>query len=143
MAFAVRTIASRHAPEPDINITPLVDVVLVLLIIFMVIAPAINEGEHVELPKILLPDPKPKDMNPIEVALAFNGVVLVDKTPIAAATLGEKLRALHAEDNGRYLMLLTDERIPYKRVRETFAELQTIGFKGVSLKVTQRKDGLE
>lgn len=139
MAFAVRTRSARNGPEPDINVTPLVDVVLVLLIIFMVIAPALNDGEHLELPTIATPDPKPKDMNPIEVTMAVGGVVAVDKEHIDPPTLNDRLRSLHSADPERHLLLLTDERVPYKRVRETFAGLQKIGFKGLSLKVLERK----
>ncbi len=139
MAFTAQTRVGKYSPEPDMNVTPLVDVVLVLLIIFMVIAPALNEGEHVELPEILMPDPKPKDMNPIEVAMAYNGIVLVDRERVKSNTLAERLRRLHEEDEERNLLLLTDGRLPYKKVRETFADLQSIGFKGVSLKVIERK----
>jgi biopolymer transport protein ExbD/biopolymer transport protein TolR len=130
---------SKKQPEPEINVTPLVDVVLVLLIIFMVIAPALNEGEHVELPNVLQADLKPKDMNPIDVTIAMSGNVVVDKQPIPAGTLEATLQRLHAEDPERHLLLKTDERLPYEQVRKNFAMLQGIGFKGVSLKVLERK----
>lgn len=131
--------ASRAQPEPEINVTPLVDVVLVLLIIFMVIAPAINEGEQVELPAILRPDPKPKDLHPIDVTVALNGRVLVDKEPVERSSLERKLRELHTADPERELLLKTDTKMPYRTVRGVLAELQGIGFKGLSLKVTERK----
>jgi len=67
MGAGVQTISSRRQPEPEMNVTPLVDVVLVLLIIFMVIAPALAEGETLELPTIDQPDPKPKEIDPIDV----------------------------------------------------------------------------
>jgi biopolymer transport protein ExbD/biopolymer transport protein TolR len=130
---------SKKQPEPEINVTPLVDVVLVLLIIFMVIAPALNEGEHVELPNVLQADPKPKDMNPIDVTIAMSGNVVVDKQPIPPNTLEATLQRLHAEDPERHLLLKTDERLPYEQVRKNFAMLQNIGFKGVSLKVLEKK----
>ncbi len=138
-ASSLASSTRRKQPEPEINVTPLVDVVLVLLIIFMVIAPAINQGEHVELPAILQPDAKPKDMNPIEVTLALNGNVLLDKERIEPGELQAKVKKLHQEDPDRALMLLTDEAMPYKKVRETFAQLQDMGFKGLSLKVTEKK----
>lgn len=131
--------AAARRPEPEINVTPLVDVVLVLLIIFMVIAPALNEGEHVDLPAIFQPDAKPKDMNPIDVTIALNGTVVIDKERIEPSTLKARLVELHAKDPERALLLKTDAAAPYKRVRETFAMLQGIGFKGISLKVTERK----
>jgi biopolymer transport protein ExbD/biopolymer transport protein TolR len=132
--------ARNKQPEPDINVTPLVDVVLVLLIIFMVMAPALAEGEHVELPAIMRPDAKPKDMNPIDVTLARSGAVVVEEERIEPTRLRAKLEALHQAAPERALLLKTDELVPYRRVRETFSLLQGIGFKGVSLKVLERKN---
>ena len=129
---------SKKQPEPEMNVTPLVDVVLVLLIIFMVIAPALNDGEHVELPKLLMAE-KEKDLNPIDVVIALNGKVLVDKETIDASQLKGRLKELHQADSERHLMLKADERMEYKKVRTIFAELQDIGFKGVSLKVMEKK----
>ena len=125
--------------QAAINITPLVDVVLVLLIIFMVIAPALNEGEHVELPAVLQPDTTKKDIDPVDVTLASNGSVLVDRERIAEDALRERLEALHAADPERRLLLKADQNIPWERVRTTFATIQEIGFRGVSLKVLERK----
>ncbi len=130
---------SNKQPEPEINVTPLVDVVLVLLIIFMVIAPALNEGEHIELPSVMKADPKPKDLNPIDVTVALNGKVIVDKEPITQAEMESTLRRLHEADPERKLLLNTDERLPYESVRKNFAMLQKIGFKGISLKVLEAK----
>lgn len=129
----------KKQPEPEMNVTPLVDVVLVLLIIFMVITPALNDGEHVELPALAMPDPKPKDMHPIDVVLAYNGRVLVDTKPVEPNALKAEVRRLHEEDPERVLLLKADSRMDYAKVRDTFAKLQDIGFKGVSLKVTERK----
>jgi biopolymer transport protein ExbD/biopolymer transport protein TolR len=130
---------SGKQPEPEINVTPLVDVVLVLLIIFMVIAPALNEGEHVELPAVQQPDTTKKDIDPVDVTLASNGSVLVDRERIAEETLRERLTALHEADPERRLLLKADQNIPWERVRATFATIQEIGFRGVSLKVLERK----
>jgi biopolymer transport protein ExbD/biopolymer transport protein TolR len=117
------------------NVTPLVDVVLVLLIIFMVVAPALQEGEAVTLPEITKPDPKAKDANPIEVTMALGGRVAVDDERMPFDKMWNRLEQLHAEKPDRKLRLKTDQRIKYKVVRETFARLQAMGFKGVSLKV--------
>ena len=89
MAISLASRARGNQATPDINVTPLVDVVLVLLIIFMVITPALVEGEHIELPVINQPDQKPRDMNPIELTLASNGALystaLAEGTPAALA----------------------------------------------------------
>jgi biopolymer transport protein ExbD/biopolymer transport protein TolR len=125
-------------PEPEINVTPLVDVVLVLLIIFMVITPAISEGENVELPTIFNVDKK-KEVDPIDVTLAPEGIVLLDKERIGRAELEAKLTAAFRQDPERKVMLKADSAMPYAEIRETFALAQSIGFKGVSLKVVQKK----
>ncbi len=124
---------------PEINITPLVDVVLVLLIIFMVIAPALNEGAQIELPKVLTPDPKSRDMTPITLLVMNDGALLVDEKPLAAHDLVSKLTELHRQDEKRSLLFKADQNAKYKVVRETFAAVQNVGFKGVLLKVTERK----
>ncbi len=87
MATATHSAKKRQHGTPDINITPLVDVVLVLLIIFMVVAPAINEGAAIELPKVLTPDEKPRDIDPIEVLIAEDGTIMVEEKRIQLAEL--------------------------------------------------------
>jgi biopolymer transport protein TolR len=130
----------KHAAlVPEINVTPLVDVVLVLLIIFMVIAPSLHEGARVDLPAIFQPDPDSRDLTPIEVTIAAQGELLLDRRSIQARDLAPRLKRMHRVDPNRHVMLKSDERIPYKKVRETFAAIQDIGFLGVSLKVIERK----
>lgn len=130
---------AKQQPEPEINVTPLVDVVLVLLIIFMVVTPALQEGEAVTLPEITEADKKAKDDDPIEVTIALHDRAVVADERVPYAELPRRLKKLHSESPEKKLLLKVDERIPYQRVRETFANLQSIGFKGVSLKVTEKK----
>jgi biopolymer transport protein ExbD len=130
---------AKGAASPDINITPLVDVVLVLLIIFMVVTPAINEGANIELPKVLTPDPKAKYINPIEVTIAPDGTTVVEKETIKLAQLKSKLIDLHSKDPERALMLKSDQGMKWGKMRNAFFDLQDIGFKGVLLKVTEKK----
>ena len=130
---------SKRQPEPEINVTPLVDIVLVLLIIFMVVTPAMNEGEHIELPKLFAVDEKPADMTPFELTMAENGRMLLDKRVIESASLEAELKKLHEGDPERHLRLNGDKRLPYHVMRETFAKVQNVGFLGVSIKVEEQK----
>lgn len=131
--------SNAGAAVPEINITPLVDVVLVLLIIFMVIAPALNEGAQIELPKVLAPDPKPRDISPITVLVLNDGTTLVNDKPIARSELGAKLAETHQQDPNRSLMFKSDEGTDYRYVREVFGAVQNVGFKGILLKVAEKR----
>lgn len=131
--------SKNGAATPEINITPLVDVVLVLLIIFMVVTPAINEGAQIELPKVMTPDPKTKYINPIEVTIAPDGTTVLEKETIQLSQLKDKLVALHGRDPQRALMLKSDQGMQWGKMRAAFFDLQDIGFRGVLLKVTEKK----
>jgi biopolymer transport protein ExbD len=112
---------------------------LVLLIIFMVITPTLAEGADINLPAMISIDEKAKDLDPIDIALLKSGAVLLDKVPVDAAVLPERLKVLHAADTKRKVMLKADVDVPYKRVRETFALIQSVGFHGVALRVSKRE----
>ncbi len=130
----------RAGAEPDINVTPLVDVVLVLLIIFMVIAPEMEHGERVELPAITTPDegPKPK-IDPVMVTVSANGNFFLEKEPIKdVAALVERLKTAHEAEPDRKIVLKGDASLPYLKLRTMMAEVQAAGLPGVSLSVTQK-----
>jgi biopolymer transport protein TolR len=134
---------SAKLPEPEINITPLVDVVLVLLIIFMVVAPELEHGERVELPGVIMPDKKPKaELDPITVTVTANETFHVEKERMPTLDdLRARLGALHAEEPGRRIILKGDVSVPYGTMRAAFALCQKVGFAGVSLSVGQRGKG--
>jgi biopolymer transport protein ExbD len=130
--------STRQRLEPEINVTPLVDVMLVLLIIFMVITPTLAEGADIQLPNFLSVDAKPKDLEPIDVALLRDGSTMLDKKPVQTVDLPAELKALHQADGKRKVNLKADVAVPYKRVREAFATIQTVGFHGVALRVAKQ-----
>lgn len=134
--------APRPKPEalvPEINVTPLVDVVLVLLIIFMVIAPSLEHGERVELPGIFQPDKAPASkLDPITLTVARSGTLYLEKEPLPAADFPARLAALHGENADRRVVLKGDSAVDYAKVRELFVMVQDAGFSGVSLMVSKR-----
>ncbi|MFO0612850.1 MAG: biopolymer transporter ExbD [Polyangiaceae bacterium] len=121
--------------EPTINVTPLVDVVLVLLIIFMVIAPAMAES-NVSLPKSGTRDPNEEDA--IHVVLPKSGDPTVDGAVTARANAGERLRELVAESK-RAVVIEADSGLPYGDVRTLFASVKGAGAKSVSLQIVEEK----
>lgn len=139
MGAPISTSRSLTQPSPDINITPLVDVCLVLLIIFMVIAPALSEGAMLELPKAVTADQKSKEVNPYELTVGVDGSIILDKQKIDPKDLKAKVTELHTQDPKRSLLLKMDHMAPYKKVRDIFALVSDVGFRGILLKVNDKK----
>ncbi|MBX3229496.1 MAG: biopolymer transporter ExbD [Labilithrix sp.] len=135
--------ASSKKPSsatPIINVTPLVDVVLVLLIIFMVIAPSLEHGERVELPSILQPDENQKGkLDPVTVTVGRSGSVYLEKTPTTLAALPGQLADIKSREPDRRVVLKGDGALDYQKVRDVFTVVQNSGFSGVSLQVEKRK----
>ncbi|NUO54720.1 MAG: biopolymer transporter ExbD [Polyangiaceae bacterium] len=132
---------SVKQPEPEINVTPLVDVVLVLLIIFMVIAPNLQEGTPVVLPEIDAVD-KEKHEDNIEIVMTADGKLWLDDKETTREAVLSELEKTHEARPERVLILKADAQLPYSTVRELFASIQKTGFRNVSLKVsTKNRDG--
>jgi biopolymer transport protein ExbD/biopolymer transport protein TolR len=122
------------------NVTPLVDVVLVLLIIFMVVAPRLDQDVQVNLPGIFNPDPDvDASVEPLKVSVAKAGEYYIDDQNYDLDGAIEHLSAAHAADPLRRLVLRADARLTYGQVREIFGRSQQVGFPGVNLMVSERK----
>jgi biopolymer transport protein TolR len=123
----------RGVPMADINVTPLVDVMLVLLIIFMVTAPLLVAGVPVDLPDARA-KPLKADDKPIQVSIDGKGQVFVDRLAVPMADLPAKLAALHAarSDDAR-LYVRADRKLAYGDVMKVVGEVSTAGFKKVAL----------
>ncbi len=125
--------------EPDMNVTPLVDVVLVLLIIFMVVAPRMDQDVQVELPGVFNPDPDVKGaVDPLKVTVPKAGDYYVDDQRRDLDDTIQYLAAEHALDPYRRLVLRADARLTFGDVRPLLARTQEIGFPGMSLLVGER-----
>jgi biopolymer transport protein ExbD len=136
MRVAKRRERSRVGAE--INVTPLVDVVLVLLIIFMVVAPALQSGIAVQLPALFHPDEGNAALEPTTVTLAHDGALYFEKERVALDELKARLTALHARRPEARLVLKADTALGYGRVREVFKTCQELGFPGASLQVLDK-----
>ncbi len=129
----------KNRPKPTMNVTPLVDVVLVLLIIFMVVLPALQDGVTVDLPTIDNVDaPQDSEMEPFMLTIARNGAYYFDQTPIRTSELEEFLTQQHRAQPRRKIVLRADGGVQYVRVREMMHTCRMIGFPGVSLRVNGR-----
>ena len=124
-----------RAPMAEINVTPLVDVMLVLLIIFMVTAPLLVAGVPVDLPDsratALAPEP-----NQVTLSLDARGQVFLDDTAVPAGALAERLDALRCVGGGGKPPLITlraDRGLDYGRVMAVMGELNRAGCNQVSL----------
>jgi biopolymer transport protein TolR len=128
----------RGGPKPEINITPLVDVVLVLLIIFMVVAPQMEAGAAVQLPSIAHPDPGNGALEPTTVTLSRDGRFFLEKEALEKDALLERLRALHGTKPDARVVIKADVALPYGRVRDLFRACQDLGFQGAALQVIDK-----
>ena len=129
---------SRSQILPEINVTPLVDVVLVLLIIFMVIAPQLEAGEAVELPGIMNVDEKAK-LESFTLTVTLSGRYMLEKEHIEEAGLRAALTAAHEREPDKRMVLKADRGVKYEKMRSLFAQAQDIGFHGVALMVDEKQ----
>jgi biopolymer transport protein TolR len=126
---------------PEINVTPLVDVVLVLLIIFMVVIPQLEAGAAIDLPGAHNPDPKSDvEHSAIVVNVTRGGDVMLEKQPIARPALVPQLKALRRAQPERPLRLKGDRLARYDQVRDVFRDCQSVGFPGIALEVGKPED---
>ncbi|WP_284323856.1 protein TolR [Cypionkella aquatica] len=121
------------AAMADINITPFVDVMLVLLIIFMVTAPMLTVGVPLELPKTAAASLPTEQEEPLTVSLTADGLVMIQTTEIAEADLIPKLNAIAAERSSKKIFLRADGALPYTRVAEVMGALSAGGFSEIGL----------
>jgi biopolymer transport protein TolR len=122
----------RYGAMADINMTPFIDVMLVLLIIFMVAAPLLTTGVTVDLPRASATALN-VDRKPIAVSLNEQGQLYVMDEPIADADLVAKLQAASQSDVDQRIYLRASKTVPYGRVAEIMAAVTTAGYKKVAL----------
>ena len=124
-------------PMSEINVTPFVDVMLVLLIIFMVAAPLLTVGVPLELPKTKA-DPLPTEQEePLTINIDAQGAVFIQTTPVDRATLLPKLTAIAEQRENKKIFLRADTTLDYGIVMEVMGELNAGGFRSIGLVTDQ------
>lgn len=125
---------SRRAPMAEINVTPFVDVMLVLLIIFMVTAPLMASGVPIDLPESRA---NPMDQTPEQVTISVDetGAIYIDDAPVPAGGLPDALDriSMEAGANPPTIVLRGDRTLDYGRVMAVMGELNRAGFQSISL----------
>ena len=122
----------RYGAMADINMTPFIDVMLVLLIIFMVAAPLLTTGVSVDLPQTSA-SALNVDRKPIAVSLNEQGQLYLMDQPIVDADLVPKLQSASQHDDEQRIYVRASKVVPYGRVAQIMAAVTTAGFKKVAL----------
>ena len=120
------------APEAAINITPFIDVMLVLLIIFMVAAPLSTVDVPVDLP-VAAAQPAPRPVDPVVITLQADGALLLGRDPIPPETLGPGLEAATKGDRAARIFVSADKSVPYGEMMELLNQLRAAGYLRVGL----------
>jgi biopolymer transport protein TolR len=122
----------RYRPMAEINVTPLVDVMLVLLVVFMVTAPLLTVGVPVDLPQTQAPpitDPK----EPLVVSINNEGRIFIQDTDVTTDALVPRLQAITGENPDALVYVRADKSIEYGRVLEVMSLISAAGYRKVSL----------
>ncbi len=132
MGFKTNSGSPSRSPVSDINVTPLVDVMLVLLIMFMVTAPLIQQGIDVDLPETNASGVEASD-EPFMIVVHKNAKITAGKEPIKLAELKNKLKAIFAIRKNKQVYIQADKSVEYGIVAEAMAEIRAAGIYNIGL----------
>ena len=124
----------------EINVTPLVDVVLVLLIIFMVVTPMLQRGKDVRLPKAQQIEKDDKKADPIIVSVTPDKHLFIEHDEYDDKGFEQRLKDEYAQKEGRPILLKGDQSLAYGDIRKVMNLARKAGAKGISLGVEELKD---
>jgi biopolymer transport protein TolR len=120
--------------KSDINVTPLVDVCLVMLIIFMVVTPMLQKGVDVQLPTTSPPEKMPEGQKQLTVSMKFpDGNVFVEESWVPDENLEAKLADIYSQTPDKDVVIKGDKRLKYKQVRKLMQQINEAGFSRVGV----------
>jgi biopolymer transport protein ExbD len=131
---------SKGGLKADINVTPLVDVMLVLLIIMMLIAPMLQQGVSVKLPQASNSADKPETQDQTVVAVTSDKRVYLNGVPIQEAELATKIQTLMETKKEKIVLIKGDEEAPYSAIMGAMDRLRESNIENIGL-ITERKIG--
>jgi biopolymer transport protein TolR len=137
MGFSV---GPQNGPKSEINITPMVDVVLVLLIIFMVVTPMLQRNKDVVLPRATNIDDRTREEDPLTLSVTTDEKIWVGNGAVQISEVSKVVKAALAEAPGRLVLIKGDERLKVKQVRLLMKEVQNAGAKSVGLGVDKPEE---
>lgn len=129
----------RRALNAEINITPFVDVMLVLLIIFMITATALIRGEEVTLPQTKSGAMSVNTGDPLSITVKSNGDLSIQNTVIELDDLASQLAAILGEGYDEKIFIRGDAQVPYGRIMEVTAEIRSVGYTRVAFVTEQSR----
>jgi biopolymer transport protein TolR len=123
----------------QINVTPLVDVCLVLLIIFMVVTPMLQKGIDVALPETNKPDKMPEGSKQLDVSVKQDGSIYVSQNWVPDDRVQSTLKDVHDQSPDKNVVVKGDRRLKYKQIRHVMEMLNEAGFSRVGLVMEKQK----
>jgi biopolymer transport protein TolR len=139
--IGLRRRRGARPPMKDINVTPFVDVMLVLLVVFMITAPLLTVGVPLDLPQTQARPLRGQD-EPLAVSIDAKGQIHLQQTPVTIEELVPRLQAIKARRTDELRIFIRgDTKIDYGRVMEVLAALNVAGFDKVALVTEQKREG--
>jgi biopolymer transport protein ExbD len=137
--MGMESYGGRQSLKSDINVTPLVDVCLVLLIIFMVVTPMLQKGKPVILPKTDRPEKKPETPNELLISVEADKNIFIDTKWFPDKDFQAKIKEMGERNPNREIIIKADQRLTYGDVRRVLRYIKYGGFERVGL-VTEKRE---